>query len=225
MSLNVSKAPHGSKRKIEPLAPATYPGRLVQVIDLGLQTQRAYEGKAKEPIHMGYMSYEFSDEFLKDEDGQEMKDKPRWLSERLPIHNLKADLAKSTKRYKALDPSGSHGGDFFKLLGTPAMITIVHGENKKDATNPYQNIGNVAPMRAKDAEKLPPLINKPVAFSLDEPDLEVFLKLAPWLQDVIKSNLEYAGSKLEGMLKGVGQSAPPKAPPVVQESEEEEQPF
>lgn len=209
--MNVISAPSGNKkRRIEPLAPATYPGRVVQVIDIGLQAQPDYKGQAKEPASMGYFTYEFSDEFLQDEDGQEQKDKPRWLSERLVIRNLKADKAKSTARYKALDPTGVLNGDFFKVINTPVMITVVHGENKKDSTLPYMNVANIAQMRTKDAEKLPPLVNAPVVFSLDSPNIETFLKLPPWLQEVIKSNLEYTGSKLEALLKEVGQAAPPK---------------
>src|SRR3546814_10783986 len=66
---------------------------------------------------------------------------------------LEADLAKSTKRYKALDPDMDFDGDFAALVNTPCVVTIAHGNNKKDPTRPYENIANVSTMRAKEAGK------------------------------------------------------------------------
>jgi len=57
-------------------------------------------------------------------------------------------------------------------------------------------------MRPKDAAKAEPLKKEPKVFVLDEPDLEVFNSLPDWLQDKLKSNLEYQGSKLQALLSG-----------------------
>ena len=79
MSLNASKVPSGGGAKFDPLDPGTYPARLVQVVDLGLQPQKPYNGKEKPPVHMIHTTYEFVDEFMLDDEGQPDETKPRRL--------------------------------------------------------------------------------------------------------------------------------------------------
>lgn len=181
----------------DPLEPGTYPGRLVQVISLGLQPQRPYKGDEKPPKHEIYTTYELLDEFLKDEEGNDIEDKPRWISETFTMNSLDSDLAKSTKRYLALDPKNIHKGDWAKIVGAPGMITIIQNA-KEDVV--YNNISSVQSMRAKEADNAPDLVNEPKVFDIDDPDIEVFLSLPTWLQDKIKDNLEYEGSILEKKL-------------------------
>lgn len=80
------------------------------------------EGEEKAPKYELYVTYELSDEFLHDEDGEDILDKPRWLSESFSLHNLDADMAKSTKRYLALDPNMEHDGDWAQIAGTPVTL-------------------------------------------------------------------------------------------------------
>lgn len=204
MSLNVKNI----GAKIENLEPANYPARLVQVVDLGLQPQN-FQGEQKKPLREIYLTYELSDEFMKDEDGQPIKEKPRWLSESFPLYNIKSEKAKSTNRYKSLDPSGAADGEFTKLLGNPLMITVVNNTNSVTKRT-YDNVAATQPMRSKDVEKLAPLVNVPMLFLLDEPSLEMFNRLPPFVQNRIKSNLEYAGSKMEELLKDVEGHSPPR---------------
>lgn len=201
MGLNASKVQgNGSKRVEQPtMEPGTYPARLVQIIDFGLQPQRAFDGKDKPPAHEISTTYEFVDCFLVDEEGNELEDKPRWVSESFPLHNLKADLANSTKRYKALDPELVAEGDWPKMLGNPVNVTIVINK-KKDKI--YTNIASTTTMRARDADKCPELKNPTKVFDLTEPNLEVFNSLPEWIREKIKGNLNYAGSKLEALLGG-----------------------
>ena len=200
MSLNANDQ-QGGGPITEPMAPGTYPARVVVVADLGLQAQQPFNGKDKAPVRMLNLTYEFVDEFLKDEDGNDQTDKPRWLSERFAFYNISADKAKSTLRYKALDPAGVHGGDFTKLVNTPCMVTVIHNPNKKNKGRVYENVHEVSPMRERDANRCPPLVNQPVVFDLDEPDLVIFNKFPKFLQKTIKDNLNFAGSKLEALLK------------------------
>lgn len=201
MALNANKVP-SRKSNTNPLEAGTYPTRLVSIIDLGLQPQKAFQGKDKEPVRKFATTYEFADEFMKDEDGQDLIDKPRFLSEILPFYSLSQDRAKSTIRYKALDPNEVHEGDWPKLIGTPCMVTVVI--NPGDGGKVYENIGNVSLMRQKDADKAPPLVNESFVFDLDEPDMDAWKLIPEWLQKIVKGNLEYAGSKLEKLL-GSGQ--------------------
>lgn len=211
------KAPKSAPRtgggKRPELEAGTYPGRLVQVIDLGLQPQRPFQGQPKPPKHCIMTTYELSDEFMLNEDGEPDEERPLWVSEDLPMNPLTSDLAKSTKRYEALDPDHYYEGDWSELLGQAVNITIVI--NKK-GDKVYQNIVSTAPMRAKDKARIPELKNEPKVFALSDPDMETFLSFPEWLQEKIKGNLEYAGSKLEQMLAKGG------AKPQEQEEEEDE---
>lgn len=184
-----------------PLDPGTYPGRLVQVISLGLQKQRAYQGQEKDPKHMIYTTYELADEFIVNEEGEEQEDKPRWVSEDFPIYGLGADRATSTARYYALDPKEELDGDWAQLIGRPVNIVIAQNRAKKDPEKIYNNITSISTMREKDAAKVPELKNDPKVFDIDEPDMEVFFSLPQWLQDRIKENLEYEGSDLEKLVE------------------------
>ena len=66
-------------------------------------------------------------------------------------------------------------------------------------------------MRPKDAAKAEPLKKgEAKVFVLDDPDMEVFNSLPDWLQDKIKSNLEYAGSELQEALEGADDEPAPK---------------
>ena len=215
MALNANKVPSASSaNRVEqpPLDPGTYPARLVQIIDLGIQPQKPYLGQEKPPVHQIMMTYELLDEFCIDEDGEELEDKPRWVSETIAFRSLKADMAVSTKRYKALDPTEAYGGDFQQLIGTPCNVTIVNNESKGKI---YNNVATVSSMRARDADKAPELINAPKFFAIDEPDLEVFLSLPQWIQDKITSNLKYEGSALYKALKAHQKAEPdePEATP------------
>jgi len=207
MGLNVGKikSTGGGPRQKE-MEEGTSKCRVVQIVDLGVQPQRAFEGKPKPPIHQIRMTYEFTDEFCLDEDGNEMEDKPRWLSEEFPLHPLSADLAKSTKRYKAMDPELVHGGDFTMLGGAPVNVTVVNNKSSKKRDDGefivYNNIGAVTSMKAKDVKKLPELVNPITIFSRDEPTKEAWETLPDWLQDKIKEGLDFAGCPLDVLLKG-----------------------
>lgn len=204
MALNAKKAPSSAAgAKIEPLEAGSYPARVVQIIDLGLQEQRPYLGQPKPPANEIRLVYELTDEFLQDEDGNDQEDKPRWLSEDLPLRNLAAEKAKSTQRYMALDPKLDFDGDFTELLEVPCNVTVVQNPGKgANVGKVYNNIAGISTMRAKDAQRLPALVNKPVVFELETPDMEVFDALPDWLQDKIKGNLEFNGSALQKALGG-----------------------
>lgn len=193
------------------IEPGVYPGRLVQVIDLGLQAQKPYQGKDKEPAHEIMLTYELVDEFMKDEAGEELPNKPRWIGETFPLRSLEADKAKSTARYLALDPDKTHGGDFSKLIGTAVGVIVV---NNQVGERVYDNVAGLSPMRPKDAKACPELKNPSKVFDLDAPNMEVFTALPEWVQTKIKANLRFKNSKLDKLLGG-------KAPAVA----EEEPPF
>lgn len=205
--LNAKKAPkaQGGNRVEQPVIEAgTYPARVAQIIDLGMQTQQPYQGQEKPPAHEIMITYELVDEFMIDENGEEVEDKPRWISETMPLRHIESDLAKSTKRYKALDPNMDHDGDFSELLGAPCNVLIITKKVKsgKNAGKERNYVDSISAMRPKDARKVPELQNEAKMLNLEEPDLEIFKSLPDWLQDKIKGNLEYNGSALQELLEG-----------------------
>lgn len=203
MGLNAKKVGGngGNRTPQANIEPGTYPARLVQIIDLGLQAQRPYQGKDKPPAQEIMLTYELVDTFMVDEEGNDIEDKPRWISETLPFYGLYADKAKSTQRYNAIDPTGEFDGDFTKAIGQPINVTIV---NNAVGEKVYDNIATISAMRPRDADKCPELVNPSKLLDLDAPDLEVFNALPEWLRDKIKTNLNYKGSPLEQLLGGGG---------------------
>lgn len=212
MALNAKNIKGNNAERVEQpnIEPGTYPARLVQIIDLGLQAQRPYKGQDKPPVQEIMLTYELVDTFMVDKDGNDVEDKPRWISETLPFYGLYADKAKSTQRYNAFDPNGDFGGDFSKAIEQPVNVTIVNnaGQNGKI----YDNVATISTMRQRDADKCPELVNPAKVFDLDAPDMEVFNSLPQWIQDKIKENLNYEGSALQKLLGGGQPKNAAKAP-------------
>lgn len=216
MGINAKKVVgNGGGNRVEQpnIEPGVYPARLVQLIDLGVQPQREYKGTAKPPVQELMVTYELVDEFMKDENGDDVEGKPRWISENFPFHSLQADLAKSTKRYLAFDPTQAYEGDWSKCVGQPINVTVV---SNKSGDKVYDNVANIASMRPKDAGNCPELVNPTKVFDLDDPDMEVFNSLPKWIQDKIVGNLNFNGSSL--------QAAIAKAPAAKPEEKKETKP-
>lgn len=207
MSLNARKVKSNAGPKAPAMEAGAYPARLVQVIDLGVQPQE-FAGEKKAPKREIMVTYEFTDEFMPDVDGNPDEEKPRWLSERFPLNNLDSDLAKSTKRYYALDPNEEFEGDWTQLVGLPVLVTVTK-KSRDDGDRNY--IGGTAAPRPKDAAKYPSLVNEPRVFLIDEPDLEVFEQLPEWIRDLITDSLEFKGSALDEALNSGGKKAAKKA--------------
>jgi len=209
MALNSNSLPanKGGKDFVEQpvIDVGNYPARISQIIDLGLQSQRPYKGQEKPPANMIMISYELVDCFMVDESGNELDDKPRWISEQIPIYNLEADKAKSTLRYRAADPENEFNGDFSKLGAAAVNVSIVHN---KVGDKLYTNIAGINTMRSKDAAKCTALKKPAKVFDLDDPDMEVFGSLPEWVQEKIKGNLRFNGSKLQAALGSKPEEAP-----------------
>lgn len=223
MSLNAKKLPstQSNTKRPAPLEAGTYPARLVQIVLMGVQKERPYKGEDRAPRLQARLTYEFLDEFMKDEDGNDIEDKPRWLSEQLPFLSLKADLAKSTKRYYALDPDSKADGDWAELIGTPCMVTVVQEVDKRPGVDRiYEKIASVSSMRPKEASKAPELKNPGFIFDFYEPTKEAWDNLPEWLQDNIKAAVDFEGSPLEALLGGSGKKVAQKDKAPVAASEE-----
>lgn len=204
MGLNSNNVRSTSSFKpADPLEPGAYPARLVVVADLGVQVQRPYQGEAKADAQEILVVYELGDEFMKDDAGQDIEDKPRWVNETFPLHSIRAELAKSTKRLMAIDPQGNVNGDWSQLVGAPCMVTLVQNQGKgANSGRVFNNVAGVSPMRAKEAANAADLVNPSVVFDFDEPELTAFEILPSWVQDKIKGGVNFTGSKLDSLLGG-----------------------
>lgn len=202
MGLKLNKTGGSDITEQEPIDAGAYPARIVRIVDLGVQPRRAYKGKDKPPAPHILITYELLDEFCKDEEGEDMEDKPRWITERFPMFSLKADGAISTKRYKALDPTEEHGGDFSLLLGKPLSLTVVNNEGSgQHKGKVFNNVGGVSLMRKKEESKAPELVNEAYMFDLDDPDLEVWNNLEDWLKELIEGGIDFDKTSLASMLE------------------------
>jgi len=234
MSLNANESKNTGKGFKAPLLKVDgYLGRIVQVIDLGKQEQRAFEGKPKDPAYEIMLTYELGTEFMVDENGEVQKDKPRFLTENFALYPPTQDKAKSTKRYASFDPANEHKGNFAKMVNLPVMIGVGHkdGTGKRAGTK-VEKILTVSLCPSMFADKVPQLINEALVFDFDNPDLAVFKKLAPWVQEKIMKGLTYPGSILAKALgadykptrdKPEDKVVVPAAP--VQANSDDDQPF
>lgn len=210
----VPRPPRNPANRPDPLDPGTYPARLVGVMITGLQDQGMFDNKSKGSALEMRLTYELVDEFLIDrETGEIMEDKPRWLSEKLPFHNLSQELAKSTKRYLALDPTEAYDGDWGALVGTPCMVTVVVDSWKDKKTGELrtrEKISQVSSMRPKEAAKCPELVNPPLVFDFYDPDMEAWERIPDWLQVHMRNADDFSGSALEKALVGWKPSPKPQ---------------
>lgn len=206
MSFNAKTLPtNGGKKLTPPLEPGAYGARVVNMVLMGMQKERPYKGEVKPPRLRIRITYELLDEFLKDEDGKDMLDKPRWLTQEIPFLSLKQDRATSTKVYYALDPEETHKGDFSKLVGAPAIITVgVEKDKRPGIDRVYEKILAVSSMRAKEAAKAPELVNEPYLFDFYDPDLTIWDKLPEWLQNKLKEAVDFEGGALQKALVKAG---------------------
>lgn len=207
MALNANNVPQGGKpfAKQEEIEIGNYPARLVQILDMGQRPVEKWDEVTKSYKPTGpvmphiMLSYELGTEFMKDEEGNDIEGKPRWISEEWPLYNLKSDKATTTKRYSVFDPKHVDAGDWVKQAAKPCTITIVH-TNKGKA-----KIGGVTP--PMKGMVTPELANPVKIFDLDNPDMEIFGSLPQWVQDKIKGNVNFVGSPLDVALNG-GNAAP-----------------
>lgn len=210
MSLNASTLPSNSNFVRRFLEAGAYPARLVGLMTFGKQPQRPYKGVEKPPALTMRTTYEMLDEFLVDEEGNELLRKPLWQSEEWPFYSLSIDQAKSTERYKSLDPENKYGGNWPELLGMPCMITLSKEPSKKPGnTNIYNNITGVSAMTPKQAAKADQLINPTFMFDFYEPDMEVYAKQPDWVKEKFALAVDYKGGKLESLVNNLPEDEKP----------------
>ena len=184
MSLNPNTKQ--KKSKPEAIKKGTYPARLVQLIDLGVQPQTDMNGVEKEPAPEVWLTLEFPTKRIEVNE----ESRPRWVSKRIKNSwHEKANFPKWMEVFGYVPKKTKH---LSELLSAPclAAVGLTSGGNNK--------IENV--LEVPEGMIVGELENDPKVFDFDDPDMEVFNSLPSFLQDIIISSPSFSGSELESKL-------------------------
>lgn len=170
---------------------------LTQVVGLGLQPQRPYQGQEKPPAKMVQFTYELYND-IHDFGGDQ---KPLIISESMQFSGH--EKSRLYKRVSGIDPGlRQTGGDLSKMVSTPVMLQIVHQQGKGQNTGrTFANIGAVTPM-PKGMPVPQGTFNPCFLYDPYTHDEEVFQKLPQFLKDKINARLDASGAAANTNVKG-----------------------
>ena len=150
----------------------TFPARIVQIIDVGTQTDE-WKGEKKH-INKLWITFELPTETIV-VDGEE---KPRWLgSEFTKSTNEKARLT------KVINACNKEASTFNDLLGKPLLVEVGTTSGGKDKWVGASQVPRG--MGVAEAE------NKLVYFDIENPDTDILNSLPDFLVDKIKAAPEF----------------------------------
>lgn len=159
----------------------TYPARVAQVVDFGIQPQTDYEtGAEAESKPVVYITWEFPTSRIELENDEGTTSLPRWQGKEYKVS--KHEKSNLMKLVGSLKPNLRSLDEFCNM---PCMVQI----------------GSTKPGNAKVANVLPPmqgmdvapLENDAVFFDFDHPTQETFELLKPWQQRKVKEAENYNG--------------------------------
>lgn len=217
------KAEDVSKKGNAPVLDAgVYPARILSIVDLATQpgSPQYPDPKLKLEFRM-----ECLDEFMKDDEGNDILDKPRVFSYEVS-YNADGYMHEKSSVYKLLAaiPEG-FTLSLKDMVGAPVslMLTKYTKKSGKNAGKEDNKIASVLPMKAKDIPNAAKLIGTPLFFDFSEPDLEVFNKLFkgnPYAaQERIKASTDYPGSLLAKLLGDETAAAPADDAPAADDAQ------
>lgn len=177
----------------------TYPGRLIQAIDLGTQ-ETAYGPKRKVAL-----TFETSRQM---DDGRPYTI-GRWL-------NLSLFRTSSLREFlecwlgRELTPNERKDFGFELFFKVPCLLTVAEKPDQKGELR--SRINSITPL--PDGLEAPPLVNERVVFDLADPDRANFEKLSPGMQDIIRRSPEFSVSGLDAPPSPAGASSDTSSSPV-----------
>jgi len=199
MALNLTTAPAKQATNFGRVEDGTYPARIVQIIDLGMQLQYDWQTQEQKFYDDGnpvvkpevIITYEFPTETV------EIKGetKPRWLGKTytLSLH----EKAALTNLLKVIGGGSTNVGD---LLGKPAGVTVGSTSGGK---------AKIAAVNALMAGVVvPELVNPSVLFDADEPDMEALAKMPEWIRVKITGSESWKAPEEAAPVAEVQQVAP-----------------
>ena len=197
MPLNMNEVENKQKKRIQydPVPRGSHMARLVRVLDMGLQPRPAFDGQEKAPAYKIRLTFELPKQRIAI-DGES---RPRWIDKEITVSTF--ENSNMVKYYKVLDPDNTSKGDWGKLVGSECAVVVIHDQGQgKHAGKTYDKVQDITPLM--DGIECPELENDSVTFDLSSPDMDVFQSLPEFIQNTIKSNLEFQGSKLQKLLEG-----------------------
>ena len=181
----------GNSSTFKPVPPGTHLARCYRIIDLGTQKTVGDYGEKRQPKIM--VQFEIHSE---DDSGAPLltdKGEPMSISKNYTLSlsenaTLRKDL--TSWRGRAFEPQELRGFELKNILGAWAMLSVTRavGNNGKEYTN-IVNISGV-PAAIKKAG-LPQGHNKPVLFSISEPDMELFETFSKSIKEKIQASPEW----------------------------------
>ena len=198
----IAKDSGGGGGDFEPVPAGTHLARCLKVIDLGLQQTGSYGLK-----HKVFIQFEVPGVRVqwRDSDGYE-KEGPALIGTRYTLSlNKKSILSQHLEswRGKPFTDDERKGFDIAKLVGVPAMLSVVHNQ-KGDRT--YDNINAI--MRPMQGVDVPPLEGEPFAFSYAD---QALAGNYDKLTDYFKKLVDEGQTQLSPAEKNVPQEPPPPA--------------
>lgn len=207
----------------------SYFGRVVQVVDLGLQPGGEYQGQPKPDKEQILVTFEFPEVIINEQ--------PAWLSvflslpDRWDDGNFKGIHLKSNlyKYLNILLPEGLYTGgknpnyvsfqfnfDWEMLLGKPIQCTIGFNDKGKP------KITESTKVPKKFLNSVPELVSAPVCIDMgSEPDQETWLAVPSWIRKIIEGSLDESVANLAEKLNSNNeqeQKKPQKNKKAVEES-------
>jgi hypothetical protein len=175
----------------KPVPPGKYVARCFSVLDLGHQTSATY-GTSTHKIRLAW------EIFGEDEDGQPLvvvrdgKTLPMTVSAEYTMSlNEKAHLRKHLEfwRGRAFTAEELKGFDISKLLGAYCELYVTQSTGKNGKT--YSNVSTITPLSKTQQASKPAGVHGLESFDLDDPDMELFEHLPPYVQEKIKASPEW----------------------------------
>lgn len=199
-----SSTPSEGSGQYRPLLDAgMYDARILRVIDLGLQPGSAQYPEPKPKMEI---EFELLDECMCDKEGKSLEGVPAVFSLELSYSEdgYIGDKSNLYKFYQAIDPEMNLTPEEFLTLPISVMLVKKKRKSGKHAGEEYSTVSAVAPMKQKDKDRAPALVNKPAFFDLSAPDMDVWATLSKGnqycQQDKIKSGLAYGSTPLPALL-------------------------
>jgi hypothetical protein len=183
----------GGPRSKEQPEVTTHMARLVGLTTLGHQPGYTHNGNEIESSWKIEFTYELPNSIMKD-------GRPHWVSEEVKINDFEGKGITSTMmaRVRTMDPANesNDGQDLTKLLGKPCMVTLSEGTNGFVKMKGQAAVGGI-PLGLE----VPPLVNDPFVFDMDEPDMERYESFPPFKQEKIKRALNLEETELYRQLQ------------------------
>jgi len=154
-------------------------GRCYQVVDLGTR----HDDKFDKATHKCRIGWELPTKLMKD-------GKPFMVNKQYTLsHHEKSQLRKDLeswygKRFNTDELNKAGGFDLEKIIGRPCMINVVHSED-----GAYANVGAITPM--VEGLECPPAINRPVVFSFQSFNQQIFASFSEKMQQFLMESNEY----------------------------------